>query len=159
MTVSLAPRAAVLRSHDELRLLAAAGNIELGNGTEHEASATQVVAWVAANFSVDAAAIACSMADAVLPHVVAPALPGVSVLFFDPDYDFPETYAPRTEVAHTLEVGLVDVLPEQTVAQQDAAFGAEFFSPKPQHFFALRNIAPLKDALTGYEPRFTGVRT
>src|SRR6218665_2039013 len=102
MTVSLAPRAAVLRSHDELRLLAAAGNIELGNGTEHEASATQVVAWVAANFSVDAAA-----------------LPGVDVLFLDTGYHFPEAYATRTEVAHTLEVRLVDVLPEQTVAQQD----------------------------------------
>jgi len=158
MTVSLAPRAAVLRSHDELRSLAAAGNIELGNGTEHEASATQVVAWVAANFSVDAAAIACSMADAVLPHVVAAALPGVDVLFLDTGYHFPETYATRTEVAHALEVRLVDVLPEQTVAQQDAAFGAELFARNPEQCCALRKVAPLKDALAGYELWFTGVR-
>src|SRR6218665_805312 len=91
-----------------------------------------VVGWVGVIFWVDAAAIACSMADAVLPHVVAAALPGVDVLFLDTGYHFPETYATRTEVAHTLEVRLVDVLPEQTVAQQDAAFGAELFARNPE---------------------------
>ena len=35
MSVSLAPRAATLRSHDELRALAEAGNAELGNFTDH----------------------------------------------------------------------------------------------------------------------------
>ncbi len=158
MSVSLAPRAAALRSHDELRALAEAGNAELGNFTDHEASAAEVVAWVARNFSTDAAAVACSMADAVLPHVVAAELPGVDVLFLDTGYHFTETYVTRDEVARALDVRVVDVLPEQTVAEQDAEFGAELFSRDPGLCCARRKVAPLQHALSGYELWFTGVR-
>ena len=41
-------------------------------------------------------AVACSMADAVLPHVVSRVLPGVDVLFLDTGYHFAETMAPAT---------------------------------------------------------------
>ena len=60
MTVSLAPRVAVKRTHAELAALAEQGNLELGSLTDHEASAAEVVAWVARNFGTDAAAVACS---------------------------------------------------------------------------------------------------
>ncbi|HEU4756376.1 MAG TPA: phosphoadenosine phosphosulfate reductase family protein, partial [Agromyces sp.] len=108
------------RSADELRALAEAGNAALGSLTDHEASPAEVVAWVAANFATDAAAVACSMADAVLPHVIAEQLPGVDVLFLDTGYHFTETYVTRDEVARALDVRIVDVLPEQTVAEQEA---------------------------------------
>ena len=158
MSVSLAPRAATLRSHDELRALAEAGNAELGSLTDHEASAAEVVAWVARNFSTDAAAVACSMADAVLPHVVAQQLPGVDVLFLDTGYHFTETYVTRDEVTRALDVRIVDVLPQQTVAEQDAQYGARLFSRDPAQCCALRKVAPLQEALAGYELWFTGVR-
>ena len=147
-----------LRSRDELRALAEAGNAELGSLTDHEASAAEVVAWVARNFSTDAAAVACSMADAVLPHVVAQQLPGVDVLFLDTGYHFTETYVTRDEVARALDVRIVDVLPQQTVAEQDAQYGARLFSRDPAQCCALRKVAPLQEALAGYELWFTGVR-
>jgi phosphoadenosine phosphosulfate reductase len=158
MSVSLAPRAATLRSRDELQALAEAGNLELGSLTDHEASAAEVVAWVAEHFATDAAAIACSMADAVLPHVVAERLPGIDVLFLDTGYHFTETYVTRDEVARALDVRVVDVLPERTVAQQDAEFGAKLFSRDPAQCCAMRKVAPLQQALSGYELWFTGVR-
>jgi phosphoadenosine phosphosulfate reductase len=158
MSVSLAPRAAALRSRDELRALAEAGNLELGSLTDHEASAQAVVAWVAEHFGTDAAAVACSMADAVLPHVIAEQLPGIDVLFLDTGYHFTETYVTRDEVARALDVRIVDVLPEQTVAQQDADFGAELFARDPGLCCARRKVAPLQQALAGYEVWFTGVR-
>lgn len=158
MSVSLAPRAAALRSRDELQALAEAGNLELGSLTAHEASAAEVVAWVAEHFATDAAAIACSMADAVLPHVVAERLPGIDVLFLDTGYHFTETYVTRDEVARALDVRVVDVLPERTVAQQDAEFGAKLFSRDPAQCCAMRKVAPLQQALSGYELWFTGVR-
>ena len=158
MSVSLAPRAAALRSRDELRALAEAGNLELGSLTDHEASAQAVVAWVAEHFGTDAAAVACSMADAVLPHVIAEQLPGIDVLFLDTGYHFTETYVTRDEVARALDVRIVDVLPEQTVAQQDAEFGAELFARDPGLCCARRKVAPLQQALAGYEVWFTGVR-
>jgi len=158
MTVSLAPRATVRRSHDELRALAEAGNLELGSLTDHEASPAEVVAWVAKNFDADAAAVACSMADAALPHLVAEQLPGVDVLFLDTGYHFAETRVTRDEVGRALDVRLVDVLPEQTVAEQDAEFGSALYSRDPGLCCARRKVAPLQDALGGYEVWFTGVR-
>jgi phosphoadenosine phosphosulfate reductase len=98
------------------------------------------------------------MADAVLPHVIAGQLPGVDVLFLDTGYHFTETYVTRDEVARALDVRIVDVLPEQTVAEQDAEFGAELFARDPGLCCARRKVAPLQQALTGYEVWFTGVR-
>lgn len=158
MTVALAPRIAEKRTADELRALAERGNTELGSLTDHEASAAEVVAWVARNFSMTSAAVACSMADAALPHLVAEQLPGVDVLFLDTGYHFTETYATRDEVQRALDVRIVDVLPEQTVAEQDAEFGAELFARDPGLCCARRKVAPLQDALGGYEVWFTGVR-
>jgi phosphoadenosine phosphosulfate reductase len=152
------PRPAGLRSRDELRALAEAGDRELGSLTDHEASAAEVVAWVAEHFDTDAAAVACSMADAVLPHVIAGQLHGVDVLFLDTGYHFTETYVTRDEVARALDVRIVDVLPEQTVAEQDAEFGAELFARDPGLCCARRKVAPLQRALGGYEVWFTGVR-
>jgi phosphoadenosine phosphosulfate reductase len=158
MTVSLAPRATVKRSKEELKALAERGNVELGSLTDHEASPAEVVAWVAENFGVDAAAVACSMADAALPHLVAEQLPGVDVLFLDTGYHFSETYATRDEVERVLDVRIVDITPEQTVAEQDAEFGAKLFERDPALCCARRKVAPLQEALGGYEVWFTGVR-
>ncbi len=142
-----------LRSHDELRALAEAGSAELG-----EATAEQVVAWVAANFATSSVAIACSMADAVLPHLVSQQLPGADVLFLETGYHFPETHATRNEVQRALDVRVIDVLPEKTVAEQDAEFGPELFGRDPALCCAMRKVAPLQKSLAGYELWFTGVR-
>lgn len=158
MSVSLAPRAATKRSHDELRALAESGVAELSGRARGEASAHEVIAWVARNFHADAAAVACSMADAVLPHVVSQYLPSVDVLFLDTGYHFDETYTTRDEVARTLDVRVVDVLPAQTVAEQNAQYGAELFARDAAQCCALRKVAPLTGALGGYELWFTGVR-
>lgn len=158
MSVSLAPRAAVRRSRDELKALAEQGDAELGSLSEHEASPADVVAWVARNFGADAAAVACSMADAALPHLVAEQLPGVDVLFLDTGYHFAETCFTRDEVGRVLDVRIVDVLPAQTVAEQDAELGARLFERDPALCCARRKVAPLQDALAGYEVWFTGVR-
>ena len=158
MTVSLAPRLATKRSAAELQALAEQGNLELGSLTDHEASPADVVAWVAEHFGADAAAVACSMADAALPHLVAQRLPGVDVLFLDTGYHFFETRVTRDEVASSLDVRVVDVLPQQTVAEQDAEFGAKLYSRDPGLCCARRKVAPLQDALGGYEVWFTGVR-
>ncbi|UOE46151.1 phosphoadenylyl-sulfate reductase [Agromyces larvae] len=146
------------RPAEELQALAARGASELRSLADGEASAYEVVAWVARNFATEAAAVACSMADAVLPHVVAQSLPGVDVLFLDTGYHFAKTYETRDLVASALDVRIVDVLPEQTVAEQDAEFGARLFERDPNLCCARRKVAPLHASLAGYEVWFTGVR-
>lgn len=146
------------RSADELRALAERGALELRSGQPDEATPAEVVAWVAANFEVQQAAVACSMADAALPHLVAQSLPGVDVLFLDTGYHFLETTFTRNEVERDLDVHIVDVTPEQTVKEQDAEFGKDLFARDPGLCCARRKVEPLQRSLGGYEVWFTGVR-
>ena len=117
-----------------------------------------MIAWVERNFDLPAVAVACSMADAVLPALVADQIPGVDVLFLETGYHFPETYATRDEVAANLRVNVVDVLPENTVEQQDRLLGKDLFARDAAQCCALRKVAPLRRTLAGYELWFTGVR-
>ncbi|WP_394939826.1 phosphoadenylyl-sulfate reductase [Psychromicrobium sp. YIM B11713] len=142
------------RSEQELRALVDSGVGELG----WDAPTAEVIAWVARHFEVSASAVACSMADAVLPALVAEQLPGVDVLFLETGYHFPETHDTRKTVARYFPVNIVDVLPERTVAEQDAEFGKDLFTRDPARCCQLRKMDPLKKALSGYEVWFTGVR-
>ena len=143
-----------LRTSAELQALAEAGAAELA----WDASAQEVIAWVSRNFATGVTAVACSMADAVLPALVADQLPGVDVLFLDTGYHFAETYATRDEVAENLQVNVVDVQPVHTVAEQDSLLGKDLFARDPAQCCALRKVEPLSRALRDYELWFTGVR-
>ena len=141
------------RGTDELRALAEQGARELGP----DAGADDVAAWAARTFP-GTLAVACSMADAVLPAVVANHAPGVDVLFLDTGYHFAETYGTRAQVAHELDVTVVDVLPTRTVAVQDAEFGPRLYERDPAACCRMRKVEPLKAALAGYEAWVTGIR-
>lgn len=153
------------RTPDELRAIVAAGQAELhGAGAPgarqaagEEAAAEQVVAWAVREFGTSIA-VACSMADSVLPHLVAVQAPWVDVLFLDTGYHFPETYGTRDAVELGLDVSIVDVLPDQSVAEQDAAHGKDLFARDPGRCCALRKVEPLRRTLAGYEVWVTGVR-
>ncbi len=143
----------VRRSTDELRALAVQGARELGS----RATADDVAAWAARTFP-GTLAVACSMADAVLPAVVAKRAPGVDVLFLDTGYHFAETYGTRDQVAHELDVTVVDVTPTLTVAEQDAQYGPQLHERDPAACCRMRKVEPLRAALAGYEAWVTGIR-
>ena len=148
------------RSADELRAIVERGQAELhgsGLGAADEATAEQVVAWAVREFS-GSIAVACSMADAVLPHVVAQQAPWVDVLFLETGYHFPETTGTRDAVEQQMEVTIVDVLPRLTVAQQDEAHGKDLWSRDPAACCAMRKVEPLTRTLGEYEVWVTGVR-
>lgn len=141
-----------LRGADELRAVAREGARSLG-----DAPAEDVVAWAAAQFG-GSLAVACSMADAVLPHLVSRYAPGVDVLFLETGYHFAETKSTRDAVAATLPVTVVDVVPRLSVAEQDAEFGARLHDRDPALCCAMRKMEPLAEHLAGYEAWVTGVR-
>ena len=122
-----------------------------------EPTAEEVAAWVADTFP-GTAAVACSMADAVLPHLVSGVLPGVDVLFLDTGYHFSDTLVTRDVVAEDLPITLVNVVPDQTVAEQDATHGPRLYERDPALCCRLRKVEPLARTLSGYEAWVTGVR-
>lgn len=137
---------------DELRVLAVDAQERFV-----DADADAVLAWAAEHFA-GRLAVACSMADAVLPHLVAEHLPGVDVLFLDTGYHFPETLDTRHRVADLLDVTVVDVRARSSVAQQDEAHGRDLFARDPAACCRMRKVEPLRAALAGYDAWVTGVR-
>lgn len=124
-----------------------------------EAPAEVVIRWAARTFGARLA-LTSSLADAVLIDLFARHAPGTDVLFLDTGYHFTETTVMRDAVSATYRgrVNLRTVRPEQTVPEQDAAHGAQLFARDPDRCCALRKVAPLDDALRGYDAWTSGLR-
>jgi phosphoadenosine phosphosulfate reductase len=130
---------------------------ESGAADLAEASAQEVLAWAAQTFG-GRMVIASNMQDAVLVDLAARAHPGVDVLFLETGYHFAETIGTRDAVAQTYNVRIVNAVPEQSVAEQDASEGPWLFERDPDRCCALRKVAPLRRILAGYDAWVTGVR-
>jgi phosphoadenosine phosphosulfate reductase len=141
------------RTTDELRKLA-----ELAGNELADATAEEVVAWAGETFGANLA-VACSMAgDTVLPHLVAGVVPGVDVLFLETGYHFAETLGTRDALASVIDANIIDVLPIQTVAEQDAEYGEKLHDRNPTLCCQLRKVDPINAELAGYEAWVTGIR-
>ena len=121
------------------------------------ASAADIVRWAVDTFGAGFA-VASSMQDAVLVHLASQVAPGVDVLFLDTGYHFAETIGTRDAVAATYDVNLVTIMPELTVAEQDARYGAKLHDREPNACCGMRKVEPLNRALEGYSAWATGMR-
>jgi phosphoadenosine phosphosulfate reductase len=121
------------------------------------APAQEILRWAAQTFGARFA-VASSMQDAVLVHLASQVAPGVDVLFLDTGYHFAETVGTRDAVSATYHVNLITLTPRQTVAEQDASYGPQLHDRDPDLCCGLRKVAPLDDALTGYDAWATGLR-
>jgi phosphoadenosine phosphosulfate reductase len=141
-----------LSTREELRVLAERAGRELEG-----ASALDILSWADEQFG-SSWAVASSMADAVVPSLAAKVHPGIDILFLDTGYHFAETIGTRDAVAATLPVTIRNILPKQSVAQQDASFGARLYERNPDQCCALRKVMPLRTALRDYTAWASGLR-
>ncbi|CAM5712724.1 phosphoadenylyl-sulfate reductase [Mycolicibacterium aubagnense] len=139
-------------SETDLRALAERGAVELA-----DASAEELLRWVDENFS-GHYVVASNMQDAVLVEMAAKVRPGVDVLFLDTGYHFAETIGTRDAVEAVYGVNVVNVTPEQTVADQDRLVGKDLFASDAARCCNLRKVQPLSKALKGYSAWVTGIR-
>jgi phosphoadenosine phosphosulfate reductase len=121
------------------------------------ASALEILAWAHKEFG-SRLVVASSMADTVLIHLAEQVAPGIDVIFLDTGYHFVETIGTRDAVRLVHNVNVITVTPEQTVAEQDAAWGKDLFARNPDQCCALRKVAPLGKALEPYAAWATGMR-
>ncbi|HEX4215749.1 MAG TPA: phosphoadenylyl-sulfate reductase [Candidatus Dormibacteraeota bacterium] len=122
-----------------------------------QASAEEILSWAAETFG-RRLCVTSSMADPVVLHLASRALPGIDVVFLDTGYHFAETLVTRDLVADTYDVNVLNVVPEQTVAEQDATHGARLHDRDPDLCCNLRKVRPLQRALEGYDAWITGLR-
>jgi phosphoadenosine phosphosulfate reductase len=95
--------------------------------------------------------------DVVVLHMVRAILPRVPVLFLETGYHFPETLAYRDRISAEWGLNLINVLPERTVAEQEAEFGI-LYQSAPDRCCGLRKVEPLFRSLQPYDVWVTGLR-
>ena len=95
--------------------------------------------------------------DMAVLHLLRKRIPDVSVVFLDTGYHFPQTYEYRDRMAKEWSLHLVNVLPAQTVPEQESAFGI-LYQSDPTRCCQLRKVEPLLGALEPFDVWFTGLR-
>src|ERR1700720_2172868 len=93
----------------------------------------------------------------VILHLLRKRIPDVPVLFLDTGYHFSQTYEYRDRMTRQWSLNLVNVLPAQTVAEQESSFGILYRS-EPTRCCQLRKVEPLMRALEPFDIWFTGLR-
>ncbi|MGA2351896.1 MAG: phosphoadenylyl-sulfate reductase [Terracidiphilus sp.] len=81
----------------------------------------------------------------------------VPILFLDTGYHFRETYEYRDRIASEWRLNLINLLPERTVAEQEAEHGL-LYQLAPDQCCKLRKVEPLFKAVAGYRVWITGLR-
>jgi phosphoadenosine phosphosulfate reductase len=130
---------------------------ERANRDLEGASALEILTWAHREFG-SKLVIASSMADTVMIHLAEQVAAGIDVIFLDTGYHFIETIGTRDAVKLVHNVNVINVTPEQTVAEQDATWGKDLFARDPDQCCALRKVAPLGKALVPYAAWATGMR-
>jgi len=95
--------------------------------------------------------------DMAVLHLLRQRIPDVPVLFLDTGYHFSQTYEYRDRMAKEWSLHLVNVLPRQTVPEQESAFGI-LHQSDPTRCCQLRKVEPLLGALEPFDVWFTGLR-
>jgi phosphoadenosine phosphosulfate reductase len=105
------------------------------------------------------ACLTCSFQaeDVVLLKLILELRPNIPVLFLDTGYHFAEVYAYRDRLAAEWKLNLINLTPERTVAEQEAAHGL-LYQTAPDGCCGLRKVEPLFAALAGYKVWLTGLR-
>ena len=93
----------------------------------------------------------------IVLDLVRKCIPSIPVLFLETGYHFAQTYEYRDRVAKEWSLNLVNVIPRNTVEQQESELGV-LYRTDPTRCCQLRKVDPLLQALQPYEIWFTGLR-
>jgi phosphoadenosine phosphosulfate reductase len=93
----------------------------------------------------------------VVLHLLRQHQANIPVLFLDTGYHFAETYAYRDRMSRDWNINLINIRPQQSVADQESQFGT-LYRTDPGKCCYLRKVGPLFQALESFEIWFTGLR-
>ncbi|MDX2267656.1 MAG: phosphoadenylyl-sulfate reductase [Bryobacter sp.] len=95
--------------------------------------------------------------DVALLDLLREVRPDIPVLFLETGYHFAATYEYRDRLAREWNLNLQNLMPRQTVAEQEAERG-KLYQTEPTACCDARKVEPLFTALENYEVWFTGLR-
>lgn len=127
------------------------------DGVKREELSRATLEWAQANFG-DKLSLLSSMGDEILVHFASETVPDLDVVFLDTGYHFAQTLETRDAYAATLPINLINVLPLQSVGEQDAEHGEKLHDRDPELCCQLRKVEPMNRALGNYDAWVTGMR-
>jgi phosphoadenosine phosphosulfate reductase len=95
--------------------------------------------------------------DVLLTRLAIAIDPAMPILFLNTGYHFAETYAYRDRMAREWGLNLINLLPEKSVAEQEAEHGL-LYQSAPDRCCGLRKVEPLFKAVARYRVWLTGLR-
>lgn len=95
--------------------------------------------------------------DVLLARLAVDLDPALPILFLDTGYHFAATYEYRDRIAREWGLNLINLLPEQTVAEQESEFGL-LYQSSPDQCCKRRKVEPLFKAVANYRVWITGMR-
>ncbi|MDR3725821.1 MAG: phosphoadenylyl-sulfate reductase [Terracidiphilus sp.] len=109
--------------------------------------------------SVQHACLTCSFQaeDVLLAKLAIEFDANIPILFLDTGYHFQETYAYRDRIAKEWQLNLINLLPEQSVSEQETEHGL-LYQSAPDQCCNLRKVQPLFKAVAAYRVWITGLR-
>lgn len=129
----------------------------LDQGLSPEELSREIIAWAGDRLGSDLIVMS-SMSDELVVHLASSVLEHVNVGFLDTGYHFPETIGTRDAVALGSRVNIINVLPIQSVGEQDATYGQNLYERDPDLCCRLRKVEPLNRVLAGYSGWMSGIR-
>ena len=122
-------------------------------------SAAEVISQILSDRKDARACFTCSFQaeDVIVLDLLRKQLPDIPVLFLETGYHFAETYQFRDRITQDWKLNLVNVFPEKSVSEQEAALGI-LYREEPTKCCQLRKVQPLQRALAPYDVWFTGLR-
>ena len=121
-------------------------------------SPERILAWASEryprlSFATGFGAEGCVLIDMAARHALL-----IDLFTLDTGLLFPETYALWRRLEERYAVTIRAVRPTQTVDEQAAAHGDRLWARDPDRCCALRKVAPLAEALAGYDAWITAIR-
>ena len=118
----------------------------------------KVLLWACQTFGSRVAATSSFQSQSLpLLHLISKVYPDLTVLFVDTGFHFPETLAFRDALASSLGLNLKVIQSEASATEFEHLYGNLYYKD-PDRCCAIRKIAPLQNALDGYQAWISGIR-
>lgn len=122
-------------------------------------SAADILDWTAGRFGSRATfATGFGAEGCVIVSLIGRARLPIDIFTLDTGLLFPETYALWRTLEERYGVRIRGVRPALTVEEQEAAFGAALWQREPDRCCNVRKVAPLQQALQGFDAWITAIR-
>ena len=118
-----------------------------------------VLKWVDAAAGSVAVATSFQSSGLVILHLMKEIRPRIQVLFLETGFHFPETLAFRDRIAELWDLNLTNIRgPHGSADAQAVQFGPELYRRDPDRCCFINKVAPLQEALEGYDAWVSGIR-